>query len=74
MAKKKYKKAGCISIGFILCGKPLENVLGYIGRKKINLGVHTTKHNALKELLAIGESYTDEEIRTGNEISNKRVK
>jgi hypothetical protein len=74
MAKKKYKKAGCISIGFILCGKPLENVLGYIGRKKINLGTKITKHHAVAELLSIGDHYTEDEIRTGTEISNKRVK
>lgn len=70
MAKNK-KPVNCIAVNLILCGKPLKNVLGFIGRKKLTIGAEITKKLAITELLSV-ETFTDDEIKEGEGLAFKR--
>lgn len=66
------KKIKCVSMVIYLCGNPLKNVIGYMGRKKKNLGIDISKHNALLELLGGECDFTEDELNAGMEISQRR--
>ena len=69
MAKKEIN---CTSINLVLCGQPLKNVLGLIGRKKIYQGTKLTKKDAIYELLCTnGVEFTDGEIEEGLQLISK---